>query len=226
MIRLSIPGILMVLSEWLAFELLTLSAAYLSTAHLAAQSILNTIAVLMYHFPFPASVAATTRFGNLIGQGALGAARVAARTYAVIFIGIGIFDFALIVSLRNLIPIAFSKDSEVQALVTQVIPVVAGLQFFDSTTALANGLVRGLGRQVIGGSLNFAVYYTFAVPFALFLSFGPPKLDLAGLWIGPFSGIAALSFIEGAFVKWSSWQRAVDDARSREERIDFVSGND
>lgn len=42
MIKLSLPGIVMVEAEWLAFDILTFSASYLSTAHLAAQSVVMT----------------------------------------------------------------------------------------------------------------------------------------------------------------------------------------
>lgn len=217
MVSLGLPGVMMTFCEWLAFDILSFSAAYLSTGHLAAQSVLMTVCVLMYHIPFPVSIAASTRFGNLIGYGALGAARTAARTYAIVFIGIGIFDFIFLVSLKEYIPLLFSKDLEVQARVAEVMPVVAAAQLFDATTALVNGLMRGLGRQFIGGLINLGVYYIFAVPVALFLSFGPPRLSLAGLWIGPCTGLALISFSEGAYIKWSNWQRAVDDARSREE---------
>jgi MATE family multidrug resistance protein len=38
MVKLAVPGIVMVETEWLAFDILTFSTSYLSTAHLAAQS--------------------------------------------------------------------------------------------------------------------------------------------------------------------------------------------
>lgn len=161
---------MMTFCEWLAFDILSFSAAYLSNVHLAGQSVLMTVGVLMYHIPFPVSIAATTRFGNLIGYGALGAARTAALTYTIVFIVIGIFDITLMVSLKNYIPVLFSKDPEVHAKVAEVMPVVAAAQFFDATTALCNGLVRGLGRQFVGGFINLGVYYVFAVPLALFLA--------------------------------------------------------
>jgi MATE family multidrug resistance protein len=41
MIKLALPGLLMVEAEFLAFEILTLAASYFSTTHLAAQSILG-----------------------------------------------------------------------------------------------------------------------------------------------------------------------------------------
>ena len=217
MVRLAAPGVMMTLCEWLAFDILSFSAAYLSNVHLAAQSVLMTVCVLMYHIPFPVSIAATTRFGNLIGYGALRAARIATLTYTVVFIGIGIFDITLLVALKNHIPLVFSKDPEVQAKVAEVMPVVAASQFFDATTALCNGLVRGLGRQFVGGFINLGVYYILAVPLALFLAFGSPQLGLAGLWIGPCSGLAAITLFEGSYVKWSNWQRAVEDAKDREE---------
>ena len=217
MVKLALPGVLMTFSEWLAFDILTFAASYLSATHLAAQSVLVTACVLMYHIPFPVSIAASTRFGNLIGYGALKAARVAAQIYCIIFVCIGLFDIALLVSLREYIPMAFSNNIEVQRRVAEVLPVMAAAQCFDSTSSLANGLIRGLGRQSIGGYINLGTYYIFAVPLGLFLAFGPPQLGLAGVWIGPSIGLAAITFLEGAFIKWSNWQRAVDDARSREE---------
>lgn len=45
MIKLSVPGILMVLSEWLAFDILTFSSSWISTQALAAQSVVIAVAV-------------------------------------------------------------------------------------------------------------------------------------------------------------------------------------
>ena len=216
-IRLAAPGVMMTLCEWLAFDILSFSAAYLSNVHLAAQSVLMTVCVLMYHIPFPISIAATTRFGNLIGHGALSAARTATTTYTCIFTALGLVDTTLLLLLGPILPRLFSTDPKVQAAVSAVVPVVAAAQFFDATTALCNGLVRGLGAQAVGGLINLGVYYLLAVPLALFLAFGPPQLSLAGLWIGPCSGLAVITLFEGSYVKWSNWQRAVDDAKGREE---------
>jgi multidrug resistance protein, MATE family len=159
MIRLAIPGILMVEAEWLAFDILTFSSAYLGKAYLAAQSVLFNVSVLMYHLPFPASIAASTRLGNLIGSGSLGAARIAVSTYYVIFVGIGLFDLSFLVAMKQVIPKIFSDDNEVRNIVSTVMPLVATFQLVDSTTALCNGLLRGLGRQYIGGWANLLVYY-------------------------------------------------------------------
>lgn len=159
MVRLAIPGIIMIQGEWLAYDILTFSSAYLGKAELAAQSVLFNIAILCYHLPFPTSVAVSTRLGNLIGAGALKAARVAVTTYYFIFVLIGLVNLVLLVSLRDVIPTLFNADADVRQAISTAMPIVAALQLVDSTTALCNGILRGLGRQNIGGWVNMLVYY-------------------------------------------------------------------
>jgi MATE family multidrug resistance protein len=79
MIRLALPGLLMVEAEFLAFEILTLASSYFSTTHLAAQSILSTLTALTFQIPFPISIAASTRVANLIGATLADAAKTSAK---------------------------------------------------------------------------------------------------------------------------------------------------
>lgn len=217
MVKLSIPGVLMTFSEWFAFDLLTFFASYLTAEHLAAQSVVMTVCVTMYHFPFPISVAASTRFGNLIGYGALKAARTTWRTHYNVFVCIGLFDLILLTSLRHVIAAAFTSDKAVRNIITGVMPVVAAAQVFDALVAISNGLLRGLGRQKFGGWINLGVYYLFAIPLSALLTFGPPHLELRGLWIGPCLGLGLGALIMGTYMKFTNWEKAVEDARAREE---------
>ncbi|KAJ0383790.1 hypothetical protein COL922a_009736 [Colletotrichum nupharicola] len=56
MVRLSFAGSVATLSEYAAFEILCFSTSYLSTRHLAAQSILTTTSIVVWHVPFSISV--------------------------------------------------------------------------------------------------------------------------------------------------------------------------
>ncbi|KAF1844179.1 MATE efflux family protein [Cucurbitaria berberidis CBS 394.84] len=216
MIKLAIPGILMVETEWLAFDILTFSTSYLSTAHLAAQSIVMTLAVAIYHVPFSVGVAVSTRLGNLIGGGSLTAARTATRIYILTFLAIGLVDFTFLTGLRNVLPKAFTNDPEVVTIVATVLPLLAAFQFADSTTALVNAILRGLGKQNIGGWYNLFIYYVIAVPLALYLCF-PKDLKLVGLWAGCAVGSSCITISEGLYMKFYDWNKAVEDARGREE---------
>jgi MATE family multidrug resistance protein len=79
MIRLALPGMIMVEAEWLAFEIMTLLASRFGSNVLAAQSILSTLASISYQIPFPVSIAASTRIANLIGAGLVDAAKTASK---------------------------------------------------------------------------------------------------------------------------------------------------
>lgn len=217
MIRLALPGIIMVEAEWLAFDILTFSSSYISTAHLAAQSVVMTTSVAIYHIPFSVSIAVSTRLGNLIGAGALTATRIATRTYLATFLCIGLFDATFLVLTRNVLPHAFTDDPEVISIVSSVMPILALFQLSDAGTALANAILRGLGRQSIGGYVNLGVYYGIAIPVAFFLCFGKPKLGLEGLWTGCLVGSCLIWAVEGTYCKVWSWRKAVDEARGRNE---------
>ena len=74
MIRLAVPGMIMIEAEYLAFEILTLASSRFGPEALAAQSILATLASVTYQLPFSLSIASSTRIANLIGANLVSAA--------------------------------------------------------------------------------------------------------------------------------------------------------
>lgn len=159
MIKLALPGLVMVLAEFLAFEILTLSASYISSTHLAAQSLLSTITATTYQIPFPMSVAASTRIANLIGATLADAARTSAKVALVAALFVGTLNVILLSSLRYEIPKLFTSDRDVIDLVAALLPLCAAFQLFDATAAFCNGILRGIGRQEVGGYTALFCYY-------------------------------------------------------------------
>lgn len=159
MIRLALPGLVMVLAEYLAFEILTLSASWISPTHLATQSVLSTISSITYQIPFPISIAASTRIANLIGATLSDAAKVNAKVSLYAALIVGIFNMILLSSCRKYIPRLFTNDADVISLTAKTLPLNAAFQLFDSIAALCNGILRGLGRQEVGGYVNLFAYY-------------------------------------------------------------------
>jgi len=159
MIRLALPGLVMIMAEYLAFEILTLSASWISTTHLAAQSVVSSVSIMTYQIPWPIGVAASTRIANLIGAGLPGAGKVAAKVALVAACFVGVLNISLVGGLRNYIPRLFTDDEDVVKLVASVLPVCAAFQLFDALGAILSGILRGLGRQEIGGYANLFAYY-------------------------------------------------------------------
>ncbi|CAM1503635.1 Fc.00g012260.m01.CDS01 [Cosmosporella sp. VM-42] len=217
MLRLSAAGSAVTLGEWAAFEILTFSTSYLSTIHLAAQTILTTTSVVMWHIPFSVSVAVSTRIGHLIGAGHTSTARRAAVLYAVVFTAIGLLDGLLLFALRNHISLFFSDDSSVRAIATKSMLAVGAFQVIDAIICGCNGVLRGLGRQSVAAWVVFAVNYLAAVPLAMWLELGPLQMELTGVWMGLGAGMVAIAVIECTYMKLIDWKDCIASARSREE---------
>ena len=66
-------------------------------------------------------------------------------------------------STRNYVPRLFTSDPEVIALTAQILPLNAAFQLFDSLAAFCNGILRGLGRQEVGGYINLFAYYVVRI---------------------------------------------------------------
>ena len=85
-------------------------------------------------------------------------------------------------------PQLFTGDPEVIELAASVLPICAAFQLFDALAANTNGILRGLGRQEIGGYIQLLCYYAVALPISFGLAFGL-GLKLQGLWSGVAIGL-------------------------------------
>lgn len=206
----------MVEAEYLAFEILTLASSYFSTTHLAAQSILGTLTALTFQIPFSISIAASTRVANLIGATLSGAAKTSGKVSIYGAVLSGLINVLLLSSLRNKIPQLFTNDADVIKLVADVLPLCAAFQLFDALAATMNGLLRGLGRQEVGGWVNLFCYYVVAMPLSFGTAFGL-GWELKGLWTGVAIALGLVAAIEGWFLMRIDWARAVEDAKQRNE---------
>lgn len=79
MIKLALPGMIMIEAQFSVLEILTIAAGQFGTAQLAAQSVLVTVTSTSFNIPFPLAIATSTRVANLIGAHLSDAARVTAR---------------------------------------------------------------------------------------------------------------------------------------------------
>ncbi|KAF4979872.1 hypothetical protein FZEAL_4006 [Fusarium zealandicum] len=214
MIRLALPGMIMVEAEWLAFEILTLLSSRFGPEYLAAQSVLATITTISYEIPFPMSIAASTRIANLIGAGLVEPAKMTGIVAFAAACLIGMFNLTLYTGFRYKLPLLFTTDEDVIELVATVIPIVSVMQVFDGLAAGAHGLLRGIGKQSIGGPANLIAYYVLSLPCSLFLALG---LDwkLSGLWAGVTVGTFSVAAIEYIYLLRTDWHKAAEEAAIR-----------
>jgi multidrug resistance protein, MATE family len=216
MIRLALPGVIMVEAECLAFEILTFAASYFGVTVLAAQSVLATLTSLTFQIPFPLSIAASTRVANLIGATLTDAAKMSTKVAFFAAVVVGLANVTLLSSLKEYIPRLFTDDKDVIAIVSKILPLCAAFQLFDALAAVCNGVLRGLGRQEFGGYVQLFCYYVIAMPISMGTAFGA-GWGLWGLWTGVAIALGLVAAIEFWYLSKTDWQRSVEEARFRNE---------
>ena len=149
----------MLFAEILAFEIITLAAAQISATHLAANSILQSLSVIAFQLPFPLSIAGSTRVANLIGASLPDAAKVTTQVVFVLGAIVGTFNVVVLGAFRNYIPRLYTDEPDVIALAAATLPVNAAFQLVDALAAQCNGILRGLGKQSIGGYISLLAFY-------------------------------------------------------------------
>jgi MATE family multidrug resistance protein len=170
---------------------------------------------MAFQIPFPMSVAASTRIANLIGATLAVPAKTAAKVAIAASVIIGFFNLLLLSLLREVIPRLFTPDTEVIDMVARLLPLCATFQVVDAISASCNGILRGLGRQELGGYVALFAYYVVGLPISFGTGFGPPHWGLYGLWSGPAIALTIVAAIELVFIWRTSWEKAVEDAKAR-----------
>lgn len=218
MINLSIPGVLMVEAEWLAFEVITFTAARFGTEVLAAQSIVTTTGALLYQIPFAYSIAASTRLAWFIGAASKKASLycIRAAMYSAVVLGVG--NMLALICFRDFFARLYTSDEVVLKIASKVLIVAGVYQVNDFISCTSGGLLRGQGRQKIGGYLNLISYYIIALPSGFLFAFYY-NMELLGLWTGM---ILALVFVSGSqtyFIFTSDWEKIFKEAEAVEDEL-------
>ncbi|EMG49186.1 hypothetical protein SBY92_000554 [Candida maltosa Xu316] len=209
MLSLGIPGVVMVISDFLAFEILTIFASRFGTEALAAQSIVSNIATLCFQVPFAFAVAISTRIGHFIGNGNISGAKVINDLTVVIGGTIGVLSFCLMYFGRHVLTEFFTDDQEVLSIASHLLFLAGINQISDCLNVVGTGVLRGQGRQRIGSILNIISYYFLAIPLGYFLAFHA-GFEMSGLWIGLIIGVMCLAVTQCTSICFSNWEKIVE----------------
>jgi MATE family multidrug resistance protein len=157
-LSLGFPGVLMLCSEWWAFEVVALAAGLLGDKTLAAQTIALNTCSLFFMNQLGLSIAASVRLGNSLGSNLPHSSKRIASTALIMAIMLACFNSTFIFLIRNVWGYAFTSDEQVVHIVAQVLPLAALFQFNDCLGAVTGGILRGSGRQNVGAGINLAGY--------------------------------------------------------------------
>jgi multidrug resistance protein, MATE family len=206
--KLASTGILMVGTEWWAFEIVALAAGRLGTVSLAAQSVIMTTDQVLNTIPFGISIATSNRIGNLLGSGNARGARNSANLSAALAASIGIVVMTIMMIFRRQFGYLFSDEENVVSLTSEVMPWVAAFQIADGVAGSCGGSLRGMGNQHLGAVVNLVSYYIIALPLGIYLAFRQ-DYGLAGLWVGQCVALFLVGILEWTIIAVCDYEKEV-----------------
>ena len=194
---LGLPATLMIISEWWAYEFLTLCASTLGTAEVAAQTVMMQTVYLCYMIPYGISSATSSLVGNFIGADKVSVAvRVGRLAVGVDFLCQLLIGVLALTYGKYMIE-SFTNDASIVAVAVQILPIVPFLTLCDGLSAVGAGVLRGAGKQNYGAVANLTSFYAVGLPSAIYLCFHT-SLQVRGLMTGIALGSATqASFLIG-----------------------------
>jgi MATE family multidrug resistance protein len=214
MLRLAVPGLVMLEAGFLAWEIQTIISSYLGPTELAAQSALASIVSITFQVCYSNSIASGTHISNLVGAGRTRRAVVATRVSLLFSLALGVINLAILVGFRKNIPSLFTDDMRIRARIGDMLPFCAAMQICDALASACNGILRAVGRPEVAGYVQLVCCYLLVLPLGFWLAFWK-DWKLMGIWTGFAVGLVFISGVELMFVLKLDWERAVSEAEER-----------
>ncbi|XP_078122118.1 multidrug and toxin extrusion protein 1-like [Sander vitreus] len=213
-VRLAIPSMLMLCLEWWIFEIGGFLAGVISETELGAHSIAYELTALAYMFPLGFAAAASVRVGNALGAGNIEQAKLSSKVPIICAFIIACFIGASLSLARNVIGYIFTSEQDILQRVADVMIIFGFMHLADAVAAVAGGVLRGAGKQLIGALCNLVGYYLIGFPIGVSLMFAA-NMGIVGLWTGLCICVLMQSIFFITFVCKLDWKKAAEEALVR-----------
>lgn len=217
-LRIGIPGMLQVMFEWIAFEILALLCGILPDQEaiigIGAHSIIMNVSSLTWTLYQGVSVSGNVRVGNALGKGDVHRAEVASNLTLVMAIIASLINVTLLLTFRDALPWFFTLDLDIIEKARQLILIGAAFQFPDSLNCCVQGVFRGSGRQALAAKYNFVAFYIIGIPLAYIWGIHE-HYGVDGLWWGITAGLSFIAIFGTFAILRSDWTKLVSEAALR-----------
>ncbi|MBP2401268.1 MATE family efflux transporter [Streptomyces syringium] len=199
LVRLGVPIAATYGSEAGFFSVTALMAGSFGSAALAAHTAVNQLVYIVFQVAVGLSHAASINVSRELALGRPDAARrikntalaCAAAVMAVVAV---VYATLPGLVLRPFLDADAAGDEKALAIATQLLFVIAFLQFFDCAQNIGVGLLRGLDDTKSGFRITLIGYWLVGLPAAWLLGYAA-GLDTLGIWLGLLVGLATTAVL-------------------------------
>jgi MATE family multidrug resistance protein len=201
LVALGLPAAGQILLEGAVFGFVTIFAAHLDEASLAAHAIAVNVIATTYMVPLGISSAAAVRVGQAFG--AKDWRGVAHRGWTAIALGACFMATAGVVlaAAPQFILRIYTADLSVARAGALLLRIAALFQLFDGLQVVATGSLRGLGDTRTPLMAHFAGYWLLGLPVAYGLCF-PARWGAPGIWTGLSAALIAIGLMLVTVWRW------------------------
>ncbi|OQS00544.1 Multidrug/Oligosaccharidyl-lipid/Polysaccharide (MOP) Flippase Superfamily [Achlya hypogyna] len=214
--RFGIPGLLMVMMEYTAFEILTLMAGWLPNhkVMIGVNSVIINLITMFYMVYLGISFSGTIRIGNLLGANKPEEARRVALMALCLSASCSLITAGTMLFARHQLPKVFINDPEVVEAASEAILCMLVLHIIDTLNAVNQGIFRAIAKPVIATVVNAATYYPIGISMAAACAFGL-GWDVNGLFIGFTTGALTACALYAWQLRKIDWSKAATEAVTR-----------
>lgn len=182
-LRLAVPGLFMILSEWWAFETLVILAGMLPSGdpkvYIAVMGVMVQLSGLVWTIVSAVCFAGSILISTSLGQNCPRQSQKYARELFKVSLLIEICMATMLIVLRDSVGWLFTSSENIATSIAHTIPIFAMTLVPDGINIPIQSILKACGQQHTGALLN--VLYWAIVPFGMFLGIHC-NLLLNGLW--------------------------------------------
>jgi MATE family multidrug resistance protein len=203
--------------DTLGFEITSFLSTYLSQAQLDANICVINIYNNIYSISIGFATTLTILIGNLMGENK--------PKNALRYVRLGVFmNFTLTVAIsliciffHSYIAMIYIEDRKILKISSKLIRIVGIYIIFDALQLQLSGVIRGIGKQLIGMCIGVAIF--IFIQTGVILSFLKlTNLGVYGIWFGQMMCVILASVVYFLILKFSDWDKlALEASRENEE---------
>jgi len=168
LLRLGLPNLVM-MSEWWASEIIIFLSGTLPNpeTNVAAMSIYQSSNSMCYMLPTGFQITSNIRVGNELGANNPTAARNSAWVATLLGFISSVFCGSILITQRKKWGYIFTNSDDVVLVLSDLLVVLAVYVMADGTQGVLTGVIRGLGKQQLGGPVVLFSYYVIGIPLSM-----------------------------------------------------------